>query len=349
MISETKAARTTYGPSGSTGMRSLRITIPTAAVATIILICACQNSGSLLESRTRIAFQRNDAQGELTVLIEGRPAFGYVYSREWDLPHFYPIFSPSGRSMTVQKADPYPHHRSLWIADRVQLAGHRVADFYNAWYTGEGSPPHLRAPFRDRIRHDRFTYQRARPGRGVLGWNLIWEMDHGRIPILNEMRQLEVVALGRGEYFLDLTFTLTAAYGPVTFRSDAVHYAWPYVRLNDQFNTNGMAQLANSEGQFGQVGTNDRQARWVDFSQRGAPEPEGLALFSHPSNPHPHTWLTRDYGTFGPRREASRNGKHFLLPQGGSISYRVGVLVHRGDVHAGRVAERYDAWAAGRL
>lgn len=314
-----------------------------------LLSAACQHTTLPTQFRPRVEFHRDDARGELVVWTGGQPAFTYVYSVEWDLPHFYPILSPSGRSMTVQKTEPYPHHRSFWFADRVQLEGHRVADFYNAWYTGENGPKNPGPPFRDRIRHVRFTHLRTSPAEGSLGCQLIWEMEHGQVPVLDETRQLRVVALGNGEYFLDLTFTVTATYGSVTFRSDAVHYAWPYVRLNDRFNTNGMGRLVNSEGRMGQAGTHDQPARWVDFSRTGVPDAEGLALFSHPSNPHPHLWLTRDYGVFGPRRDAARSGKPFTLPRGSSLSARVGVLVHRGDVNEGRVAARYEAWSAGRL
>jgi hypothetical protein len=36
------------------------------------------------------------------------------------------------------------------------------------------------------------------------------------------------------------------------------------------------------------------------------------------------------------------SGKAFILLKGGSIRQRVGVLVHKGEVRAGKVAERYD-------
>lgn len=318
-------------------------------LAGAVLFTACQQTVSHPPARSRVEFARDDARGRLEVRIGGRPAFTCVYSEDWDLPHLYPIFSPSGQPMTVQKAEPYPHHRSFWFADTVQRAGHREASFYNAWYSGAGGPKDPHPPFRDRIRHDRFLLVQPGSGAGRLRWRLIWEMDHGQTPVLEETRDMRVVALEDGQYFLDVTFTVTAAFGPVTFRSDAVHYAWPYVRMNNRFNTNGQGRLVNSEGGIGQAGTHDRPARWVDFSRTGVPDAEGLALFSHPSNPHPHTWLTRDYGTFGPRREAARNGRPFTLPQGASLSTRVGVLVHRGDAQTGRVDDWYRAWCEGRL
>jgi len=296
-----------------------------------------------------IEFQQQQARGELAVRIAGREAFVYVYGPEVDLPHFFPIRSPSGKSMTVQKTEPYPHHRSFWFADTVQREGHPPASFYNALYSGTGDPRHPGPPFTNRIRHVAFGELAPGAGQARLGLNLLWEMDSGRTPVLEETRTVRIVALGQGEYFLDLTFRLRAGYGPVTFCSDAAHYAWPYVRLNSDFNTNNCGRLVNSEGGCGQAGTHNQPACWVDFSRTGVADAEGLALFSHPSNPHPHTWLTRDYGTFGPRREAARNGRPFSLGRDETLSTRCGVLVHRGDVQSGRVAERYAAYAAGKL
>ena len=66
-------------------------------------------------------------------------------------------------------------------------------------------------------------------------------------------------------------------------------------------------------------------------------------------NAQPHKWLTRDYGCFGPRRVDARSGKPFTLGKGESITRRVGVLVHRGDVEAGKVAERCGQYVEGKL
>ncbi|MCX8089843.1 MAG: PmoA family protein [Verrucomicrobiae bacterium] len=296
-----------------------------------------------------VEFQDDPGAGALRVRIAGREALAYVHGTNVDLPHFYPLRSPSGESMTVQRAEPFPHHRSFWFADTVQLAGQREASFYNAFYTGRGDRKNPQPPFRDRIRHVAFTRRDAGNGRGDLEIRLCWEMDDGQTPVLDETRQVRIVATGGGEYFLDVRFVLRASYGDVTFRSDAVHYAWPFLRLNDRFNTNGGGVLVNSEGARGQAGTNLKPARWVDFSRAGAPDAEGVALFSHPSNEHPHAWLTRDYGCFGPRRVEAKSGRPFTLKRGETLATRVGVLVHRGDVASGRVAERYEAWARGKL
>jgi len=296
-----------------------------------------------------IEFKRDDAKGQMQILIGGKEALVYCYGKDVDLPHFYPVRSPSGKSMTVEQIEPYPHHRSFWFADTVQLGTNRQASFYNAFYSGTGDKKSPKPPFRDHIRQWLLHDEHRGKGSAYFDSNLFWEMNNGKIRVLDEWRSIRVVALGDGEYFLDMNFTLNARFGDVTFRSDAVHYAWPFILLNDDFAVKGGGVLVNSEGQTGQTNTNMKVATWVDFSRAGSSEPEGLAMLSHPSNQHPHAWLTRDYGCIGPRRVDAKSGKPFTLKKGETITTRCGVLVHKGDVKSGRVAERYQAYADGKL
>lgn len=288
------------------------------------------------------------AAGALTLRIGGQEAFVYRFGESVDLPHIYPLRSPSGRPMTVQQTEPYPHHRSFWFADKVELAGQRVVGFYDALYSRVKKDDPA-APFRDRIRSLPPGSVSVEGTQACWSTDLVWEMDLGQTPVLDEHRDTRLVALGGGEYFLDITFTLKASYGDVAFRSDAVHYAWPYLRMNSTYSVEGGGTITNSEGGVNQAGTNMKPARWVDYSNTVDGRAEGLAVFSHPQNGYPHAWLTRDYGTFGPRRVDARSGKPFTLARGETLTQRVGVLVHRGDVEAGQVAERYRKYVEGKL
>ena len=160
---------------------------------------------------------------------------------------------------------------------------------------------------------------------------------------------MRVVALEGGEYLIDLRFTVAAEFGDVHFVSDDTHYAWPYVRMHPRFSVKSGGRLVNSEGGVNQAGTHNRAADWCDYSNTVEGVTEGLAAFSHPENAKPHRWLTRDYGTFGPRRADARSGKRFTLNKGRALSRRVGILVHKGNAETGKVAARYAAYAAGEL
>lgn len=310
-------------------------------IAALVFLAGAISAGgaSAADADKRIEVRRNDDKSCVSFLVDGNEAFVYCHAADLDLPHFFPVRSPTGRPMTVQRTEPYPHHRSFWFADTVELAGSRKVSFYNAWYSRVDAAD-AKSAFRDRVRHLEFALGKTEANRVEAQMKLLWEMDE-KTPVLDERRELVVVALGDGEYLLDVTFTLTASYGDVRFTSDAVHYAWPYVRMSSEWSVDRGGTMTNSHGGKNQKGTNDQTAQWVDYSNTVDGRTEGLAIFSHPRNTQSHRWLTRDYGTFGPRRADEKNGRPFTVAKGESIGQRVGILVHKGDAASGRVADRY--------
>ena len=294
-----------------------------------------------------ISLQRDDEAGRLHVFIDGREVLVYQYIHWLDLPHYYPLNSPSGKNMLVQQTEPYPHHRAFWFADTVRLEGEREVSTYNALYSGQKIGQNAYGPpFRDRIRHVAFIRCEAEGDRAEAEARLAWEMD-GQRPVLEEKRKLVVHALGQGEYLLDMVFELTASFGDVHFVSDDVHYAWPYLRLHPRFSGESGGTITSDSGAAGQEATNMKVARWIDYSNTVGGRTEGVAVFQRPDGQE-HRWLTREYGTFGPRRPDDRSGKPFILKKGESIVQRVGILVHKGNVKTGRVAKRYKQYIKGK-
>lgn len=302
-----------------------------------------------------IAVHPDDAAQRLTVSIGGREVLVYQFAASLDLPHYWPLRSPSGKNLLVRKTEPYPHHRAFWFADTVRPDGGREVSFYNALYSGlrteaaageaGKTAPEYGPPFRDRIRHKAFSRMETGRRRAVVEAELAWEMDGGR-PILDEKRRLAVHDLGRGEYLLDIAWTLTAAHVDVRFVSDDVHYAWPYLRLDPAFSGDKGGRIVSDTGAAGEKATNMKPALWIDYSNSVDGLTEGVAVFQWPDG-REHRWLTREYGAFGPRRPDELSGRPFVLKKGESLTQRVGILVHKGDVEGGRVRERYARYIAG--
>jgi len=308
----------------------------------VIFSAACGSGAPDLQ------LQNDEAEGILRVLISGREALVYQYAARLDLPHYWPLNSPSGRNMLVQQTEPYPHHRSFWFADTVRFKGEGERDVstYNALYSGRQVGENTYGPpFRDHVRHRSFLRLSTAEGSAVVDSELVWEMDEDR-PILDETRHLVVHALGKGEYLLDMTFTLTSSYGDVVFVSDDVHYAWPYLRLQTPFSGENGGVIVSDNGATGQEATNMLSALWIDYSNALDGIAEGVAVFQWPDG-QDHRWLTREYGCFGPRRPDAQSGHPFVLREGESLTQRVGVLVHKGDVETGRVSERYRSYIKG--
>ncbi|MCX6560519.1 MAG: PmoA family protein [Candidatus Aminicenantes bacterium] len=298
---------------------------------------------------SHIELRNDDAAGRLRVLVDGREAFIYQYAGSLDMPHYWPLSTPGGRNLLVQQTEPYPHHRSFWFADTVRLNGGRDVSFYNGLYSGVEQPTDpktYKPPFRDHIRHVRFAKLAAHGSRAEIEAELFWEMD-GNQAVLREMRRLVVYGLGGGDYLMDLSFVLTPAGGEVEFRSDDVHYAWPYLRLQTRWSGEGGGRLTADDGSVGQETTNMRAAKWIDYSNTIEGETAGAAVFQYPDG-FSHRWLTREYGCFGPRRPDALSGKPFILVPGMSLRQRIGILIHAGDVKSGRVAERYKDYIGDR-
>ncbi|MCC7087195.1 MAG: PmoA family protein [Pirellulales bacterium] len=293
-----------------------------------------------------IQLQQVDEANKVTVAIDGNEALAYQYSPDDPLPNYWPLRSPSGKLLTPQQPSHHRHHRSLWIADNVQGENLPAVDFYHCWknYREKNKP---KSGYRHLIRHQRFGELRAEANRAVIEAHLQWIVNETE-PLLDDHRTLGVVALGQGEYLIDLQWKLTPARGEVRFLSDDVHYAWPYVCMHPQFSGARGGTITNDRGGRREQGTHGKVAKWVDYSNTVEGETEGLAVFVYPDGQE-HRWLTREYGTFGPRRGDQWNGKPFTLKSGNSLVGRVGILVHRGDVESGHVAERYEQYIQGKL
>lgn len=320
-----------------------------------ILLLPCDKVSADEPAADRIAVDIDEDGGSLTLMVDGQTAFVYRFGPSVDLPHFDPFNSPTGRAMTVKIADPYPHHRSFWVAEeRVQLEGRsNKVGIYTSLYSGVKDKDKSKwpvAPFTRRVVHVAFSDLKTRGDSAEFDETLTWK--DGDVALLDELRHYRVRALGRGEYLLDFSFKLRARYGDVTITRDASHYAIPYIRMNDTFNVQrGGGKIVNSEGGRDQAGTNNKLATWVDYSAplAGQEGEEGLACFIHPSKKPPHLWLTRDYGTWGPRGPEGFHMVSFTISKGESYDQRVGLLVHNGDAETGNVAERYRAYCDGEL
>lgn len=315
----------------------------------------CRTVGAEEPPTDRVAVDIDDEADRLTVTVEGQTAFVYCYEPSVDLPHFDPFNSPGGRAMTVKITEPYPHHRSFWVAEeRVQLEGRsEKANIYTSLYSGVKDKEKSKwpvAPYTRRVKHVEFSPVKTSGDSVEFDERLTW-MD-GDVKLLDELRHYRVRALEDGEYFLDFAFQLKAAYGDLTIRRDSSHYAIPYIRMNDTFNVReGGGRIVNSEGSVNQSGTHNKKASWVDYSapRDEGDQWEGIACFIHPSQNPPHRWLTRDYGTWGPRGPEGYHNATFKIPQGESYDQRVGLLIHKGNAATGKVARRYQAYKEGEL
>ena len=122
----------------------------------------------------------------MSISVDGAEALVYRYGNDLGFPRFYPIWSPSGKAMTVQEAPPYPHHQSFWFADTVELEGQRKASFYGAIYS-RADKKDPQSPFKDQIVHASFLGREAdcATSSSETGMKLVWQIDQ-KVPVLDQ-------------------------------------------------------------------------------------------------------------------------------------------------------------------
>ncbi len=321
------------------------------ATACCLMLSASVGAETAGTSST-FTLKADDATGQLNAALDDSSIFLYNYGEEWNLPHFYPFNTPSGKNLLVQITEPYPHHRAFWVSDTVMRDGVK-GDIYNGYYSGvKTGKKTFGPPFNTAVRHMSFDLTTSTPGMAAIKEHLVWETQRttSTYPLLDEHRDIKLVALAGGDYLVDFSFRLEAKYGDVKFISDPVHYSWPYLRLNSTFSGTDGGVITTDSGATGQEATNLKPALWIDYSNTVDGETEGVAMFQWPYKvDEPRKWLTRDYGTFGPRRPDSQSGKPFTLKHGDSLAQRVGVFVHRGDVKTGNIGEVYQQFVDEKL
>lgn len=286
--------------------------------------------------RDALTIERDDQAGTLLVCAGKRTVIGWQFHEQFALPHWYPLTSVSGENMLVQHPDPYPHHRAMWIADRVQLENGPIVDFYHCW-------KNLRDAKRPEAGHQHFQKQMeitrcsAQGNRAEVACALHWLVD-GKTPTLLDQRQFVVQLLPTGEALIDLQWSLRAAFGAVHFHSDWVHYAWPYLRMQPAFTPSAGGALFDDVGRVAQAATSGNYCNWIAYLRTSGEQHEGVAVMV-PQDGAWRKWLTRDYGTFGPRRPDARSGGKFTLAQGEELTGQVRLYVFAGD--RARIAKQY--------
>lgn len=248
---------------------------------------------------------------ELRITVAGLPFAGYRWGDDLKYPYFWPVNGPlSGKSLTTESSEPYPHHHSLWLAcDRVNGA--------NFWQEGLD---------RGRIVSHGARVVWATADAVVFRDTCTWEHPEGVVQ-LRDLRKFRIRAPSPECRVIDATFLLTAATDVHIERSNHSLFA---ARMIPELSVQAGGVLVNAEGATGEQGTYGQRSAWCDYSGMRDGVTEGLAIFDHPDNPwYPCQWFTRDYGFFSPTPLQWSDG--IRLAAGESLTLRYRVLIHAGD------------------
>ncbi len=207
-----------------------------------------------------------------------------AYSRSG---YIHPLFSPSGKILTMIQPPNHIHHYGLWNAwTRTIFKGQQV-DFWNLGdkqgrvdYTGTIST----------IQGDIFQ------SLTTLHHHIAIDDKNTGSKALNEELEIKVYNTGRRVNMIDYTTTYNCAHRDGLFLEE-YRYGGFVFRGNENWNGNTV-DILTSEGR-NQDNSDGHRARWCLINEKGE-NPSGILILSHPTNfnyPEPlRTWDSQANG-----------------------------------------------------
>lgn len=306
------------------------------------------------------------ADDRVRVEIGGKLFTEYVFKGA-PKPFLYPVLAADGtelmRHFPMKKDVPgevmdHPHHRSLWFT-------HGAVNGVDFWAESELAKPDQKRQGKivsENVEHS------SKGGVGEIRARNKWVGPDGTVHLTDETTiRLRGTADAR---FLDYEVTLKApADKPVVFgdtKEGSMAIRVPlwmtpphsYSVNKQRHKHEGQGVIINAEGTKNDD-TWGKQSTWVDYHGPKGGKVYGIAMFDHPKNPrHPTWWHVRSYALFAanpfgkhdfePAHKSNPKAGDLTIPAGGSTTFRWRFYFHEGDEKAGKVAERYKEYAAGK-
>ena len=263
------------------------------------------------------------------VTADGKPFAEYVYDTKFYKPYFGAILDREGNSFTRLDftTREHPHHRSVFVA---------IGDVNGVDLWNEPADCGI-------IRTVKVDGMESGGSYASFTAHNRWH-DHSMKPLLDETTAYRVSDNGEGSDILDMTVTLTAAYGEVVF--GATKEAGPLgIRVRDELRADtGSGVILNAEGGVGEAECWGKSSRWCDY----AGEVEGvghmgITVFDHPDNERwPTAWHVRNYGLFAANNLYFKGG--YTLKEGESVTYRFRIIFRRAPITSENIEAQYKAY-----
>jgi hypothetical protein len=296
-------------------------------VGGVLLIVACACSLASVQAAQQDVTARLDGD-QVVVTVDGRLFTCYKFGPSQKYPYFWPVNGPtSGKSITTETSQPYPHHHSLFFGcDRVNGG--------NYWQDiNERGQILSRGP---RI------FGEATGPEVLIVDMCFWERS-GQAPIIRDMRWIGISAPSETLRIIDFKIAMTPLVDVEILKTNHSLFS---ARVVPELSVKSGGTLINAEGKTSEKGTFGFASPWCDYSGARDGVTEGIAILQHPNNRwFPSKWFTRDYGFFSPTPMYWLEGDKLTLAKGEQLSLEYRVVVHAGDAKTADIAkifERYE-------
>jgi len=283
--------------------------------ALIIFTCGC----SLVPAASQKVTAKIE-KDQVVVDVDGKLFTCYKFANSQKYPYFWPVNGPlSGKSITTETSEPYPHHHSLFFGcDRVNGG--------NYWQDVNK---------RGQILSQGPKIAEASEQRIVLTDTCLWKQP-GKEPVIEDARRITISAPSEKLRIIDFKITMTPLVDIEILKTNHSLFS---ARVVPELSVKSGGTLINAEGNTSEKGTFAATSPWCDYSGTRAGAVEGIAILQNPANRwFPSKWFTRDYGFFSPTPMYWLEGDKLNLGKGEKLTLEYRVLVHAGDSEATNVA-----------
>ncbi|MDH4238358.1 MAG: PmoA family protein [Phycisphaerae bacterium] len=310
----------------------------TKFVAVILIVTGCSilvpavlgTPYGELDASAQVTGQQVAAKIEkdkVIVTVGDKPFTCYKFSATQKYPYFWPVNGPaSGKAITTETSQPYPHHHSLFFGcDRVNGG--------NYWQEGNE---------RGQIVSQGPKLIEASGDRVVFTDKCLWQQP-GKEPIILDRRRVVMTAPNETIRFIDFEISLE----PLTdIRILKSNHALFSARVVPELSVKSGGTLVNAEGKTTEKETWGVSSSWCDYSGTRDGITEGIAILQHPKNRwFPAKWFTRDYGFFSPTPMNWLKDGRLDMAKGETLILRYRVVVHTGDAKTSgikRIFKQYE-------
>lgn len=268
---------------------------------------------------------------KVVVNVDGKLFTCYKFGASQKYPYFWPVNGPaSGKSITTETSEPYPHHHSVFFGcDRVNGG--------NYWQEGNE---------KGQIVSQGPKIIEAGGDRVVFKDECLW-MQPGKEPIIRDWRRITISAPNQDLRYIDFQITLEMLTDVSILKTNHSLFA---VRVVPELSVGSGGTLVNAEGKRSEKDTFGVASPWCDYSGTREGITEGIAILQYPRNRwFPARWFTRDYGFFSPTPMFWLEGDKLQLAKGEKLTLRYQVVVHGGNSMAAKIEEIFEQYKKSTL
>ena len=263
---------------------------------------------------------------KIVVNVDGKLFTCYKFAGSQKYPYFWPVNGPlSGKSITTETSEPYPHHHSLFFGcDRVN-GGNYWQDVNERGQILSQGPEIIEAAGQ----------------RIVLTDTCLWKQP-GKEPVIEDTRRITISAPNKDLRYIDFKITMTPLVDIEILKTNHSLFS---ARVVPELSVQAGGTLINAYGDTCEKGTFGIASPWCDYSGTRDGVTEGIAILQNPKNCwFPSKWFTRDYGFFSPTPMNWLEGDKLNLAKGEKLTLEYRVIVHAGNAETANIAGLFNQY-----